>query len=140
MNWPVQNLILTNSAWGELNFAVKIYKSDRCNQFFTPYNTNTRAFENKLVKENYCRTTRCYNAPHNYLSRLVNDNKTRIERSVKSWNLTCSCSPALKSTKCILWIMGALPSSLFCAKILLVHKFAVLCSLPPVVKNKPLSK
>ena len=66
------------------NFAVKLYKSDRCNQFFTPYNTNTRAFENKLVKENYCRTTRCYNAPHNYLSRLVNDNKTRIERSVKS--------------------------------------------------------
>ena len=64
-------------------FAVKLYKSDRCDQFFTPYSVNTRSFENKLVRENYCRTTRCYNAPHNYLTRLVNENKDRIEKSQK---------------------------------------------------------
>ena len=64
------------------NYAIKLYKSDRCNQFFAPYSINTRQFENKLVRENYTRTTRCYNAPHNYLNRLVNENKNIIEKSV----------------------------------------------------------
>jgi hypothetical protein len=66
------------------NFAVKLYKSPRSNQFFTPTDNlmNTRN-EKQLVKENICRTTRCYNAPHNYLLRLVNQNVDKIVKSLK---------------------------------------------------------
>ena len=64
------------------NFAVKLYKSGRCFEFFThPDNSVNTRNEKQLVKENTSRTTRCFNAPHNYLARLVNQNKTKIEKS-----------------------------------------------------------
>ena len=85
MMWPVNGLMLKNSRREQLcsNFAVKLYKSDRSDQFFTPTDNimNTRN-EKQLVKENICRTTRCYNAPHNYLARLVNQNVTKIEKII----------------------------------------------------------
>ena len=65
------------------NYAVKLYKSKRSKEFFTPYSVRGRTERKKLVKENVCRTTRCFNAPLNYLARLVNINKTKIEQSLK---------------------------------------------------------
>ena len=63
------------------SFAVKLFKGPRSEQFFTLANQRAHARnERKLVNENTCRTTRCYNAPHNYLNRLVNEN---IAKSVK---------------------------------------------------------
>ena len=66
------------------NFAIKLFKGPRCEQFFTLVcqNVNTRS-DQKLVKETTCRTTRCYNAPHNYLNRLVNQNKSKIVKCGK---------------------------------------------------------
>ena len=58
------------------SFAIKLYKSNRCDQFFTRSKINTRS--NNLVIENKTNTKRCYNAPHNYLARLVNLNKHKI--------------------------------------------------------------
>ena len=61
------------------NFAVKLFKSDRRPEFFQPPDNSLNTRNDKpLVKENTCRTKRCFNAPHNYLSRLVNENKTKI--------------------------------------------------------------
>ena len=65
------------------NYAVKLFKSKRSIEFFTPYSVRGRAKHQKLVKENICRTTRGFNAPLNYLARLVNKNKTKIENSLK---------------------------------------------------------
>ena len=64
------------------NFAVKLFKSSRSDQFFTQAKQSARN-EQVLVKENICRTTRCYNAPHNYLNRLVNQNAAKIAKSQK---------------------------------------------------------
>ena len=65
-------------------FAIKLYKSERCIEFFTPAarNVNTRS-EAPLLWEEKCNTRRCFNAPHNYLTRLVNQNRTRITRNGK---------------------------------------------------------
>ena len=65
-------------------FALNLYKSERCNEFFIPANrnVNTRSDAPLLVEEK-CNTRRCYNAPHNYLTRLVNSNKERILRNRK---------------------------------------------------------
>ena len=64
-------------------FAVKLYKSDRRLDFFTTtYHSYDTRHENRLVRENVCRTTRCTNAPHNYLARLVNQNVTKIQKSL----------------------------------------------------------
>ena len=66
------------------NFAVKLFKSKRRDEFFTlAKHTGTR-HTNKLVRENICRTSRCYKAPHNYLNRLVNKNKAKILKSENS--------------------------------------------------------
>ena len=63
-------------------FAIKLYKSKRCNEFFTPAvrNVDTRR-DAPLLMEDKCNTRRCYVAPHNYLTRLVNKNKDKILRS-----------------------------------------------------------
>ena len=55
------------------NFAVKLFKSPRRDEFFTlaPPGPNTR-HSRVLVKENLTRTSIAFNAPHNYLSRLIN--------------------------------------------------------------------
>ena len=65
------------------NFAVKLFKSDRMRDFFTPAEQSyvTRN-ENQLVIENVPRTTRCKNAPHNYLAKLVNQNITKIKKTI----------------------------------------------------------
>ena len=64
------------------NFAIKLFKSSRSTDFFTPAVklVNTRSTQQMLVTENKTRTRRCYNAPHNYLARLVNQNKHIIEK------------------------------------------------------------
>ena len=65
------------------NFAVRLFKSDRCNKFFTLAKKNSsRRHGNRLVVENMSRTKRCYNAPHNYLSRLVNLNAEKIRKTL----------------------------------------------------------
>ena len=63
-------------------FAIKLYKSPRSKEFFTPAekNVNTRSEKQLLVTEPVTRTRRCFNAPHNYLSRLVNSNKSKIDK------------------------------------------------------------
>ena len=60
------------------NFAIKLYKSPRSDQFFekAPV-TNTRS-KGRLVVESLCRTKRAYLAPHNYIRRLVNQNAHKI--------------------------------------------------------------
>ena len=64
------------------NFAIKLFKSPRSHEFFQPAkkDVNTRS-EQLLVTEKLSNTRRCHNAPHNYLARLVNNNKYRIEKS-----------------------------------------------------------
>ena len=65
------------------NFAVRLYKSDRSSQFFTHAKQNSsRRDGNRLVVEDMPRTKRCYNAPHNYLSRLVNLNAAKIRKTL----------------------------------------------------------
>ena len=65
------------------NFAIKLFKSPRCLEFFEPVqNKNTRN-EHFLVKEVRTNTVRCYNAPHSYLARLVNKNKQKIQNMQK---------------------------------------------------------
>ena len=63
------------------NYAIKLYKSKHCTTFFHTSTkvVNTRQYE--LVKEDTCNTVKCYNAPHNYLSRLVNSNRNRLKRA-----------------------------------------------------------
>ena len=58
------------------NFAIKLFKSPRCLEFFEPVQTENTRNEHFLVKEI---RTRCYNAPHSYLARLVNKNKQKIQ-------------------------------------------------------------
>ena len=60
--------------------AVKLYLSPRCDQYFTRTEQGGTRRNNILVKENTSRTSRCYNAPHNYLARLVNQNVDKILR------------------------------------------------------------
>ena len=64
------------------NFAVKLYKSPRSSEFFQPAENilNTRS-EQLLVTEKMSNTRRCFNAPHNYLARLVNKNRSKIVNS-----------------------------------------------------------
>ena len=65
------------------NFAVKLFKSDRSSQFFTHQKqTMNRRKGNQLVVEKRARTKRCYNAPHSYLARLVNQNAVKIKKTL----------------------------------------------------------
>ena len=68
------------------NFAVKTFLGDRRRQFFDiPVNQkNTRKSIKTLVSEKSCRTKRCYEAPHNFLSRLVNKNYDRISNALRT--------------------------------------------------------
>ena len=65
-------------------YAIKLYKSDKSCDFFDHMDPsiNTRN-ERPLLVEQKCNTTRCYNAPHSYLTRLVNQNQARIISSKK---------------------------------------------------------
>ena len=64
------------------NFTIKLYKSPRSKDYFEPATklVNTRNDQQLLVMEKKSNTKRCQNAPHNYLARLMNKNKTRIEK------------------------------------------------------------
>ena len=64
-------------------FAIKLYKSPRSYEYFTPAEklVNTRSEHQLLVEEKRSNTKRCQNAPHKYLARLINQNKTKIEKS-----------------------------------------------------------
>ena len=62
-----------------LNFAIKLFKSSKSLEFFEPVQKQRITRNEKLlVKENTTNTRRCYNAPHNYLARLINKNKHKI--------------------------------------------------------------
>ena len=63
------------------NFAIKLFKSDRCKQFFTLPRINSRS--GNLVVERKVNTKRCYNAPHNYLARLITLYKHRMKTSTE---------------------------------------------------------
>ena len=63
------------------NFAIKLYRSDRSCDFYTHTTKAVQTREQKLLVEKKCNTARCYNAPHNYLTRLVNQNQTKIKTS-----------------------------------------------------------
>ena len=65
-------------------FAVKLYKSKRCDQFFKKLDKNVRTRQKRLVLETRCRTKRGYKAPHHYLTRLVNQNYDKIVKAKKS--------------------------------------------------------
>ena len=65
------------------NYAIKLYQSDRSADFFTPTNKTVTRGDHPLLAEDTCRTARCYNAPHNYLTRLVNQNEGRLKLSTK---------------------------------------------------------
>ena len=66
------------------NFALKLYLGPRREQFFTTLQPNVDIRKiTQLVKENTCRTTRCFNAPHNYIARLVNRNIDKLVKCVK---------------------------------------------------------
>ena len=64
-------------------FAIKLYKSPRSYEYFTPAEklVNTRSEHQLLVEEKRSNTKRCQNAPHKYLARLINQNKTKIMKS-----------------------------------------------------------
>ena len=65
-------------------FAIKLYKSNRCKEFFTPVTKNSRTrSDGPLLLEEKVNTRRCYQAPHNYLTRLINKNKDKILRARK---------------------------------------------------------
>ena len=62
-----------------IKFAIKLYHSSRCEQFFTKAkNTVSTRSKPKLVHENITRTKRSFLAPHNYLARLVNENSQNM--------------------------------------------------------------
>ena len=63
------------------NFAVKLYRSDRSSDF-SLIQTRDIVQEPQLVVEQNCITKRCYNAPHNYLARLLNQNHDKIIHSL----------------------------------------------------------
>ena len=94
--------------------------------FDDPDNSVFTRQEKFLVRENFSRTKRCFNAPHNYLARLVNTNKTKIENTANSDSVT-------SAKCCYLWTIRVLPSFPFCVKNCLMHKIIVWYFLPPVL-------
>ena len=62
------------------NFGLKLYKNDRGSEFVTLPDklVNTRS-DPLPVNERKVNTVRCYNAPHNYLARLVNLNLDKLK-------------------------------------------------------------
>ena len=66
-------------------FALKLFSSPRCTEYFTPAHvvSKTRSKHHQLVEEKKCNTKRYFNAPHNFLARLVNLNKAKIENKNK---------------------------------------------------------
>ena len=65
------------------NYAIKLYKSEKSCDFFIHTNDLVNTRSEKLLVEQNCNTTRCFNAPHSYLTRLVNQNEARIKSSMR---------------------------------------------------------
>ena len=62
------------------NFAIKLYKSDKSEEYFTLADQIIETRQDApLVVEQKVNTKRCYNAPHNYLARLVNANSKTLK-------------------------------------------------------------
>ena len=59
------------------SFAIKLFKSDRRDEFFKLSSQSTR-LKHSLVIEPLARTKRAQTAPHVYLSRLINENKSKL--------------------------------------------------------------
>ena len=59
-------------------FALKLYKSNRAKEFFEFTDSTIKTRHQSLVKETLSNTTKCYNAPHKSLARIVNACKDRI--------------------------------------------------------------
>ena len=59
------------------NFAIKLYKSEQKHDFFRFPSKGTRMSHN-LVIQPLVRTKRAQNAPHVYLSKLINENKSNL--------------------------------------------------------------
>lgn len=62
-----------------VKFALKLFKSKYSNKFFTLVSSSVTTRHQKLVVESHCNTKKCYTAPHNYLARLINENKDKIQ-------------------------------------------------------------
>ena len=64
------------------SFAIKLFKSSRSLEFFVPAikHVKTRNENQFLVVEQKCNTKRSYNAPHNYLARILNQNSKKIRK------------------------------------------------------------
>ena len=60
------------------NYALKLYKSKYCNDFYTLSTHNIETRHKNLVVEPLCNTRKCYLAPHSYLARLVNQNSEKL--------------------------------------------------------------
>ena len=60
------------------NYALKLYKSKYCNNFYSPVTHNVSTRHKNLVVEPLCNTKKCYLAPHSYLARLVNQNSEKL--------------------------------------------------------------
>ena len=58
-------------------FALKLFRSEKQQDFFTLLPNRNRR-NNILVRESLNRTRRAQNAPHNYLSKLVNENSSKL--------------------------------------------------------------
>ena len=59
------------------NLAIKLYKSEQRHEFFKFPSKRTR-MSNNLIIQPLVRTKRAQNAPHVYLSRLINENKSNL--------------------------------------------------------------
>ena len=66
-----------------INFAVKLFKSNRREKFFSHSNRQVETRNEDPVFEKKCNTVRFYNALHNYLARLVNRNKDKVKTSTQ---------------------------------------------------------
>ena len=64
-----------------IKYSIKLFKSSKSYEYFTQVKkeVNTRS-DQLVVKEDFTNTKRCRNAPHNYLARLINENKSKINR------------------------------------------------------------
>ena len=58
-----------------LKFALKLVESKHCEKFFNMSQATRPTRHQKFLVESFSNTKRCYNAPHNYLTRLVNENQ-----------------------------------------------------------------
>ena len=65
------------------NYVIKLYQSDLSADFFTPTNKTVTRGDHPILADETSSTARCYNAPHNYLTRLVKQNEERLKMSTK---------------------------------------------------------